>query len=182
MTFVLSGEVLAAEDKDVKGLPQLDFTTYSEQIFWLFVFFIILHVFFSKKTIPEISSTIEMRKEQIQGDLDSAETLKDDAEKVQQAYEEIMTSARQKSSEAFTSADAQIKTLNEEKLNAFKGRSAKANEEIEGKIEAAKTAAISDMNNIAAEIASKAAEKIVGISTDLDQAKSMVENIGRKAA
>ena len=38
------------------------------------------------------------------------------------------------------------------------------------------------MDAIAAEVASSAAEKIVGISTDLKQAKSVVENINKKAA
>ena len=44
---------------EVEGLPQLDFTTYSSQIFWMFVFFILLYVFFAKKTLPEISSAVE---------------------------------------------------------------------------------------------------------------------------
>lgn len=168
--------------KEVEGLPQLDFTTYTEQIFWLFVFFIILYVFFSKKTLPEVSSTIERRKEQIQGDLDNAESLREDADKVQQAYEDILSDARTKSTDAFSAMETEIKAKNEKQLAAFKERSLKATEKTEASIEAAKSDAIGDMNSIAAEVASIAAQKIVGVSTDIDKAKDLVKTIGRKAA
>ena len=39
--------------------------------------------------------------------------------------------------------------------------------------------AMDDMNNIAAEIASAAAEKIVGLSTDLNQAKTVVQSLNK---
>ena len=168
--------------KEVEGLPQLDFTTYTPQIFWMFVFFIILYVFFAKKTLPEISSAVENRREKIEGDLDNAQDLKEQADKVRGEYEEALQEARQKASETLKAAEDKIKADNNAHLDAFKDRATKLTQDTETKIEKAKAAAMADTQSIAAEIASIAAEKIVGVSTDIKQAETLVKNIRKKAA
>jgi F-type H+-transporting ATPase subunit b len=167
---------------EVDGLPQLDFTTYPSQIFWLFILFTIMYVIFAKKNLPEISSTIENRREQIQDDLDNAGRLKTEAEEVQVAYEAILSKAREDSTDAFKAAEDKIKAKTAKKIDAFNERSATATREKEAEVQKAQKKAVGDMQNIAAEVASLAAEKIVGVSTDLDQAKTLVKNIDKKAA
>lgn len=171
-----------AHHGEVDGLPQLDFTSYPSQIFWLFISFTLLYFIFSKKSLPEISSTIENRREQVEGDVDNATRLKEEAESVQTAYEGALADARQKASEEFTKADEKIKKTTNKKLDAFKELAATKTAETEALVEEAKKNAIGDMQSIAAEVASIAAEKIVGVSTDLDSAKTLVKNIDRKAA
>jgi F-type H+-transporting ATPase subunit b len=164
------------------GLPQMDPTWFPSQIFWLAVTFMCLYIIFARKILPEISSTLENRREQIEGDLDTAQAMKEEAEKVHQAYETILDGARKKASGLFIDADEDIKNKANQKLEAFRKRSAKKSADTEQVIAEAKDKAMSDMHSIAAEIASVAAEKIVGISTDLDRAKILVKNIDRKAA
>lgn len=191
--FCASTSVFAADPSDgdgyggkeypeVEGLPQLDFTTYPSQIFWLFTAFVILYLFFSKKTLPEISSTLEGRRQHVQSDLDNASRLKQEAEDVQTAYEEGLAKARAKASEQFKNTDDKIKSNASKSLDAFKARAEQALEEAEKQLEKTKKDAIADMHDIAAEVASIAAEKIVGVSTDLDNAKTVVKNIDKKAA
>lgn len=167
---------------DVQGLPQLDFGTYPGQIFWLFIAFVVMYLFFSKKSLPEISSTIESRREHVQNDLDSADKLKEEAEEVHTAYEEALNNARQEAATLFAKADEKIKEKTAKKMDEFKARYQQSTAETEAVVEKAKKAALGDMHTIAAEVASLAAEKIVGVSTDLDQAKTLVKNIDRKAA
>lgn len=167
---------------EVEGLPQLDFTTYSSQIFWMFVFFIVLYVFFSKKTLPEIAGTVETRRDKIEGDLDTAQDLKGQAEKVQGEYEAALQEAREKASKTFKAAEEQIKAESNARLDSFKGRAQKLTQDTEVALQKAKNAALDDTQSVAAEIASIAAEKIVGIPTDIKQAQTLVKNIGRKAA
>lgn len=164
------------------GLPQMDPTWFPSQIFWLALTFTCLYIIFSRKILPEISSTLETRREQIQGDLDHARELKEEAEKVHAAYEEILDEARKKSADIFAETEENIKNKANKQLDDFREKTSKKTSETEAMIEAAKNDAMSDMHSIAAEIASVAAEKIVGISTDIDQAKSLVKNIDRKAA
>ncbi len=167
---------------EVEGLPQLDFTTYTSQIFWMFVFFIILYVFFAKKTIPEISGTVETRREKIEDDLSQAKDLKDKAKKVQCEYEEALHTAHATANETFKDVEEHIKDENEKRLNAFTEHALKLTHSTEAKIEKEKASALAETQSIAAEIASIAAEKIVGISTDIKQAETLVKNINKKAA
>ncbi|MCB9983959.1 MAG: hypothetical protein H6861_09890 [Rhodospirillales bacterium] len=164
------------------GLPQLNFSTYPTQIFWLFIAFIVLYFIFSKKTLPEISSTLEDRREHVEGDIDSAARLKEEAEDVHAAYDEILSEARKRASDEFANIEESIKASTNKKLSAFKSKAAKKTEATEQGLNEAKKKAIEDMHSVAAEVASAAAEKIVGISTDIDQAKTLVKNIDRKAA
>jgi F-type H+-transporting ATPase subunit b len=49
----------------VGALPQLDYSTYSSQLFWLFVTFSILYISLSKYFIPNIANLIDRRKKYI---------------------------------------------------------------------------------------------------------------------
>ncbi len=165
------------------GLPQFDPTSFPSQVFWLVVVFIILYIFFSKKTLPEISKVIETRQDHIQTDLDGAESLQKEAEAIHQAYEDILSEARQTSMGAFLDADKSIKAQAETENQNFRKRSAKDVEKTEKSVEKAKIKVLSEIDAIAAEVARDAAEKIIGVQADLKQAKSVVQSLqGRKKA
>lgn len=167
---------------EVDGLPQLDFSTYVTQIFWLLITFSVLYVFFAKKTLPDISGVIDKRHENIQNDLDNAEHLKEEAEKAHEAYDKILDEARQKSSDLFSNVEADIKGKSQEKLEAFRDKSMTDLQSAETKVEKAKIKAKEEMHMAAAEIAQQAAEKIIGVSTDIKQAQSAIQSISKKAA
>lgn len=164
------------------GLPQLDAAWYPSQLFWLVLTFVIMYFSFSRKILPDLSSALENRRELIEGDLDTAQKLKEEAEKVHKAYEEILDEARSNASGMFANVEQAIKEKAAEQSQAFRAKAEKANQETEKRIEAAKKDVMDDMNTIAAEIASEAAKKIVGISTDIKQAKTVIQNISKKAA
>ena len=53
-------------------MPQLDFSTFLPQIFWLFVSLIFLYIILSRYGLPRVSDVIEERKDIIAQDIDSA--------------------------------------------------------------------------------------------------------------
>ncbi len=164
------------------GMPQMDPTYFPSQIFWLAITFLCLYIIFSRKVLPEISGTLESRREKIEGDLDNAQKLKEAAENVHSEYDATLDAARAQSTELFVNAENNIKAITAEKMDAFKERATIENAKTEEIIAEAKALAMNDMHSIAAEIASVAAQKIVGISTDIDQARTLVKNLDRKAA
>ena len=137
---------------------------------------------FSKSVLPAISSTLETRREHIESDLDTARDMKEEAEKVHAAYDEILNEARAKSASLMNGAEEKIKQKAAKKLNSLREKAAEKTQSAEAEIEKARKAAMKDMDAIAAEVASQAAEKIVGISTDIKDAKSVIANINKKAA
>lgn len=172
----------AAKGASEAGLPQLDPEWFASQIFWLLLTFGGLYMIFSRKILPELSNIIENRHEHIQDDLVKAQELKEEAEKVQAAYEEAVAEAHEKASELFAKAEDNIKEKTAAKNAEFREKSMKDIQAAEKKFDKAKTKAMDEMETIAAEIASQAAEKIVGISTDVKAAKSVIENMNKKAA
>lgn len=161
------------------GLPQFDPTSFTSQVFWLVLVFAFLYVFFSRKSLPVISSVIENRREQIQSDRNLAETMKNEAEAVLNAYESGLNAARTESARLNADALNDAKLQTETALKKFKDRAEQKIADMDAGLDTAKAHAMDEMNTIAAEIASAAAEKIVGISSDINQVKSVVQSLNK---
>jgi F-type H+-transporting ATPase subunit b len=162
------------------GLPQFDPSSFPSQVFWLAIAFAVLYFFFSRKTLPEISQVIENRHEHIQSNIDAADKLRREAENVHKSYEEALDNARQDAAKFYADAEDAVTAVTTTKLAAFREKSQKQIEETESKLAKSKAEVMEDMNGIAAEIASKAAEKIVGIPADLNEAKNVVRSLHNK--
>ena len=88
--FFLFKEVFAAESG---GMPQLDPEFWISQIFWLTLTFGILYVVLSKLILPKISANLELRKSQIQENIEAAEKQRESSEiKLKEYYENILKS------------------------------------------------------------------------------------------
>lgn len=179
--YELKDKSSKADYAEIEGLPQLDFSTYTPQIFWLVIIFGIMYIFFTKKSLPDISFTIESRKNHIDADLTSAEKLQSEAETVQQHYEESLKEARSKASETIANMDKDIKDKTNQDISAFQKRAEQEVQDIESRIEKAKADAMDNMNDIATEVAADAVQKIIGVNPDTQKAKSIVESLSGKA-
>lgn len=76
------------------GLPQLDFTTYPSQLFWLAITFVVLYWFISRYAVPNAESIFANRKNQIDADLLLAEQLQAEAANKKAIYEKALHDAR----------------------------------------------------------------------------------------
>ena len=56
-------------------MPQFDFTTYSSQIFWFAICFIVLYLFVSLFIAPRLKAIIDQRKKIINDDLQISQNL-----------------------------------------------------------------------------------------------------------
>lgn len=164
------------------GLPQFDPSTFPSQIFWLGVAFVILYAFFNKRALPEIASVLDNRREHIQGDLETSERLRTEADSVQNAYETSLDRARADSSRLMTGVHQKIQASSAERLARFHDKAGSDIAALEARLSKAKTEAMGEMNTIAAEVAVEAARRIVGISTDMDQVRTVMQSISKKEA
>ena len=58
------------------GMPQLDFSTWPNQIFWLLVTLVVIYLVLSRVALPRIGGVLAERKGTITNDLAAAEELK----------------------------------------------------------------------------------------------------------
>lgn len=164
------------------GLPQFDPSTYSSQLFWLAVTFALLYVHFSRKTLPEIASVIENRQDRIRSDLEKAERLKGEAEQAQKAYDKLLGDARAEATRLTTGAMTDVKTDMARQLDKFRKKAEDAVAAQERELTDAHARIMKEIDGIAAEAASAAAAKIVGIEADIRQARTVVQSINRREA
>jgi F-type H+-transporting ATPase subunit b len=76
------------------GLPQMDVGTFPGQVFWLVLTFGLLFLVLWRVTLPMIAGAIGNRRNQIEGDLKSAENMRQNAATALTAYESALTQAR----------------------------------------------------------------------------------------
>lgn len=170
-----------AEHVSSGGLPQFEPTWFASQIFWLAVSFAILYVIFSKKTLPDISSVIENRKNHIRSDLETAEKLTAEADAVHDAYHAGLEKAQYEASKAVQDVENDMKVKSAQAFDKFRAYSESEVQGAEDRIKASKIAAMDEMNSIAAEAASQAVEKIIGTNADVNQVRAIVEDMNGKA-
>lgn len=90
------------------GMPQLDFSTFPNQIFWLLVTLVVIFFVLRSVALPRIGGILATRRGQISGDLAAAEELKQRALEAEKAYNAALVSARAEAGKIVAAAKAEI--------------------------------------------------------------------------
>ena len=147
-------------------MPQLDPSSFSSQLVWLVITFVIFYLVMSRVALPRVSEVLETRQNRIAHDLESAMTLKGEAEAVLAEYEASMARAHAESQSLLASA-AQERgaeaTRRQEELGA---KIAAQLGDAETRIDAARRAAMDNIGDIAGDVAHSATAKLIGIEPD----------------
>lgn len=80
-------------------MPQLDFSTFASQIFWLVITFATLYLVLVKKALPRLGEVMQDRRERIADDLEAAESYRQRAEALETEYLASMRDARARAQE-----------------------------------------------------------------------------------
>ena len=111
--FFLIEEVFAAESG---GMPQLNPEFWISQIFWLTLTFGILYVVLSKLILPKISANLELRKSQIQENIEAAEKQRSNSESKLKEYDQIILKTKLEAKNIFKNArDKALKDISSKK-------------------------------------------------------------------
>ncbi|MFV0358182.1 F0F1 ATP synthase subunit B' [Tropicimonas sp.] len=84
----------AAHAAEGAGMPQLDFSTFPNQIFWLIVAIIAIYYILSRVALPRIETVLAERNGTITNDVAAAEELKLRAVQAEKAYQKALAEAR----------------------------------------------------------------------------------------
>jgi F-type H+-transporting ATPase subunit b len=90
------------------GMPQLDVTTFANQIFWLVVAIVALYLILSRVALPRIGAVLAERRGTITNDIARAEELKLKAEEAETAYQKALADARAEASRIIDKAKAEM--------------------------------------------------------------------------
>ena len=141
------------------GMPQLDFSTFSNQIFWLVVTLVVIYFILSRFALPRIGGALAERAGTITNDLAEAEDLKQRALEAEQAYEKALAEARAEAQQINIAMRAEIQAQLDIEL-------AKADAEISARTAEAATALAeirdSSVNSVK-DVAKATAKEIVAV-------------------
>ncbi|MEO8242626.1 MAG: F0F1 ATP synthase subunit B' [bacterium] len=91
-------------------MPQLDFATFPNQIFWLVVALVVIYFVLSRVALPRIAGILAERKGAIASDLAAAQELKQQAVDAEKAYQAALTQARGEANQIIAATKAEIQT------------------------------------------------------------------------
>ena len=175
--FFFLKEVFAAESG---GMPQLNPEFWISQIFWLTLTFGILYIVLSKLILPKISANLELRKSQIQDNIEAAEKQRKDSESKLKEYDDIIFKSKSEAKNIFKdSREKVIKDINNKKETLEN----QINEEIkkaEKEIEVVKKSAPEKINKIAIEASSELVKKLIGAEINNSSISAIVDDLSKK--
>ncbi len=90
------------------GMPQLDFSTWGNQIFWLVIALIAIYMILSRVALPRIAAVLAERQGTIANDIAAAEELKSKAVEAEAAYDKALVDARAEAQRIIAEAKAEI--------------------------------------------------------------------------
>ena len=96
-------------------MPQLDFSTFLPQIFWLFISLSFLYIVLSRYALPRVSDVIEERKDIIAQDIDSAKKFSSETDLAIEELNMKLSEAKINSQSLMNDSLQKIKESNEEK-------------------------------------------------------------------
>jgi len=175
--FFFLKEVFAAESG---GMPQLNPEFWISQIFWLTLTFGILYIVLSKLILPKISANLELRKSQIQDNIEAAEKQRKDSESKLKEYDDIIFKSKLEAKNIFKdSREKVIKDINNKKETL----ESQINEEIkkaEKEIEVVKKSAPEKINKIAIQASSELVKRLIGAEINNSSISAIVDDLSKK--
>ena len=172
MADKIEGTANAAES--APGMPQLDFSTFPNQIFWLIVTLVVLYLVLSRIALPRIATVLSERHGAIQRDLDKAEEMKRSAIAAENTYNKALADARAKANDIVNEAKSEIqKDLDKAIAKADLEIAAKAVES-EKAISAIRDSAVQSVEEVANITANNIVDAILPEAADTKTIKAAV--------
>jgi F-type H+-transporting ATPase subunit b len=104
----MATETTSAAEAAGPGMPQLNFDTWGNQIFWLVLALIAIYFILSRVALPRIGGVLSERQGTISNDIAAAEDLKVKAGEAEAAYDKALLDARAEAQNIVAAAKADI--------------------------------------------------------------------------
>ena len=177
LNLFLIEEVFAAE---TGGMPQLNPEFWISQIFWLTLTFGILYIVLSKLILPKISSNLELRKSQIQENIEAAEKHREDSETKLKEYDEIILKGKLEAKNIFKETrEKVIKDINSKK-EKLDNEIDKEIKKAENEISLLKKSAPEKINKIAIETSSEILKNLIETEVNGSSISAIVNDLSKK--
>ena len=175
--FFFVKEVFAAESG---GMPQLNPEFWISQIFWLTLTFGVLYIVLSKLIFPKISANLELRKSQIQENIEAAEKHRESSESKLKEFENIIQKSKLDGKNIFKDARDKVFKDISSKNEILDKQIDDEIKKVEQEIVALKKSAPEKINKIAIETSSELVKKLIGAEVNNSSISAIVEDLSKR--
>lgn len=143
----------AATGAEAAGMPQLEFGTFPNQIFWLVIALVAIYFILSRVALPRIAGIIADRQDTITNDIAAAEELKLKAKDAEAAYEKALADARAEATRIANETRAAMQAELDEAIANADAKIAERTAESEKEIAAIRASALESVEAVAKDTA-----------------------------
>jgi F-type H+-transporting ATPase subunit b len=160
-------------------MPQIEqiAETLSSQVFWLLVFFGLTFALVGLGMVPKIMGTVDLRDQQIAGDLAAAQAARDAADSEEAAWRKRENDNRTAAQAVIAEAKAKAAAANVATLAETQTRLDTRLAEAEAGIAQARTSALAEIEGVAADAARDIVARIAGAEIEPAAAAAAVKEV-----
>ena len=151
--------------------------TLSGQVFWLLVFFGLTFAFVGLGMVPKIMGTVDLRDQQIAGDLAAAQAARDAADSEEEAWRKRENGNRAAAQGVIAEAKAKAAATSAAQLAEAQSRLDTQLAQAEAGINAARTSALAEIEGVAADAARDIVARVAGAEVELAAAQAAVKEV-----
>ena len=153
--------------------PPFDTTHYPSQLLWLAITFGLFYLFLKRVALPRIGGILEVRRDRIAHDLDTAARMKEEADEAVAAYEQELAEARANANVIGQKARDDGKAEAETARKSIEASLETKLAEAEARVAKVKDTAMQDVGSIAEETAAAIVSALGGKSARTDVAAAV---------
>ena len=150
----------STSENSAVGMPQLDFSTFPNQIFWLIVFCVVLFAIVKFFIIPRMEDIFANRRKIIDGNIAKAEELRIRVSEIEKKIEEELQKAKSQCDEIMNASGLNIKEQMASALEDSKVATSQLINEAESRLKELRDGSESAIEKISEELASDIIKKI----------------------
>jgi F-type H+-transporting ATPase subunit b len=155
--------------------PPFDPSTFASQLVSLLIAFVALYLIVSRIALPRVGSVLDARQNAIEGDLATAQKLKDESDAALKAYESELAAARSRAQAIGAETREKLNAASDAERKTLEQRLTVKLAEAEKTIASTREAAMRNVRNIAAEAAAAIVQQLAGIAPDGKSVESAVD-------
>lgn len=168
---------MAAENNvsEQAGIPQLEFSSFPNQILWLVVFLLAIFIVVRMIALPRIGQIVSQRAKRIKTDLEDARKLNEKIEGLENSIEEALAEAKRFSEGKAAETRNEILEMQNKALEEAEVTVRAEFAEAEKRIEAIQDEALTNIRAIANEAAVEIVNQIVPKRGIVDEVSGVVD-------
>jgi len=143
------------------GIPQIDFATFPNQIFWLVVALVAIYLILTRVAMPRIAAVLAERQGTLTNDLAAAEDLKRQAVEAEEAYTKALADARAEANKIAEETRAAIQADLNDAIAKADAEIAAKSAESEARIAEIQASAADSVAQVAADVAGDVVSAVV---------------------